>query len=249
MLMQPKRLYKKKTFGLTRATRARAQGIGFSAAQSAIIPRNRFAPEMKFVDLTYGPVAINTTVQFGLLNGLVPGSLRYQRVGSRIVITRLQVNFDIAPAAASANYVDDTPRVCIIFDKNPAGANPTWAQMYQDTLTAGGQVSNSLSNPNPDNMTRFTIVRDYRFSGVTALSPSPAASAVGQINADYNSWKMMSRTVDIKMKKMCRYNTGTAGTIADLTEGALYVTALGILVGAAAAYNLNFTSRVSYFDA
>lgn len=173
--------------------------------------------EKKVIDLVNASYAVEDTgTQLALLNGCIPGSNNANRIGRKVNLKSLQVQGFIIPADLTVNA--GKFRMVIVYDKQSNGAAPTWANIMTSQSAAAVPVLDSAYNAmvNLDNRDRFEIIRDYKvdYAGInTTASQTYASSPLCQV-------------VDMYIKLGNRetvYNAGTAGTIGDITSGALYV--------------------------
>jgi len=78
-------------------------------------------------------LACNSTGSIIPLNLIVAGSSFFNRVGRKIEMKSVLFEANIAPLAAARSCVSDTLRILIVYDRQPNGANPTIANILQDT--------------------------------------------------------------------------------------------------------------------
>lgn len=187
------------------------------------------APEKKFVDVSVNgqalALAANTFTTPGptfLLNGLVPDSTATGRIGRKIVMKSLYVRYSFNMAATST--LGAPCRLIVFYDKQANAAAPA----VTDVLLADSFLSpNNLSNRD-----RFVILADE----VT----EPIGVATGVFTTSGVIYK--------KLNLETMYNAGTAGTIADITSGSVYIMACQAGPIATAAPVWNFRSRIRYSD-
>jgi len=117
-------------------------------------------------------------------------------------------------------------RVVIVYDKQP---NAT-ATTIGDVLT----LSNVFAFPNLAGTLRYQIVLDQVFP----LTNNTGTSGMPFVMNEYR-----------KLKLPVHYNSGDAGTVADITTGALYVITLGNLASGTTDAQANISTRVRYTDA
>lgn len=204
-------------------TRARQIRDAMQVAQVAFQPGgfNRNTPramltEKKVVDINELNINIDSTgTQLQLLNGCVPGSQNYNRIGRKICMKSLQLRGHIAKQnnAAAANAAKG--RLIIVYDKQPNGTAPTFANIIQSQNIAGATSSLVDDMVNLDNRDRFEIIRDmvvavgpYDHTATTSLAGGPC---------------LVTMDTYIKLgNRETVYNAGTAGTIGDIATGSLY---------------------------
>lgn len=185
--------------------------LAYSAYKKATrISRNYVRPEYKVIDTLSGSLnpynAGLGTGQFILLNGCSPGDGLSSRDGREITIKSLQLQFYYA---TSVNItVPSLVRYVLFIDKSPMGVVPTVAQLLEITDTSFPIAS---AYRDLDNRKRFVILRDGKLN----IAPQRNISTTNNrfIKTVVKFKKMYLRTV---------YNAGTAGTIVDINQGAIY---------------------------
>jgi len=167
--------------------------------------------EKKVVDINAATYLIeNTGTILTLLNGTVPGSQNFNRIGRKIALSSLQIRGFVRQAdnTVAARQV----RMIIVYDKQANASAPTFANVIS-SQNIGGTVSSTCTDMvNLDNRDRFRIIRDRTF-------------VFGDINA---AWAAGSNVEDVDMYIKLGdlptiYNAGSAGTIGDIQSGSLYV--------------------------
>lgn len=180
----------------------------------------RFAPESKVVDVNPALAATNGGAIL-LLNGVQPGTALNQRVGRQIQMRSLK--YHLTAAVTSATGVDQIHRVLIVRDAQPNGA----ALAVADVLD-GGQSS----QVNISNQMRFTILFDERFYLNASGEPDSARLIDGSIG----------------MNTIVQYNTGVAGTVADIATNSLYMIVFGSEAAGVTAGTVAGTVRLKFYD-
>jgi len=155
--------------------------------------------ELKFTDVASTTTLAAGSVAFtsaGLLNGLVPNSTATGRIGRRVNMKSLYLRLTFQLATTSTGGAP--LRVLVIYDKQSNGAAPT----ATDVLTASTFVSpNNISNRD-----RFVTLCDQITQPVSTGGTSQVA---------LNIYKKLNMAI--------QFNAGTAGTIADITSGGVYL--------------------------
>lgn len=199
---------------------AKTASAAMGAAKLALSLIN---PEFKAVDVDVTRPAVTTTHLFNLLNGLTKGTDINQRVGNSIKMVSIDVGVLVTrnTATTTNNYI----RCAIILDKSPNGVAMTAAEMY-----AASAANPILSPRNLSNRNRFVTLKDW---------------VVDVGNAGNRPSVHMKKFR--KLQLHTTYNTGNAGTIADITENAIYFVCVSDTTG----LNLpqvTFYSRIRYLD-
>lgn len=173
--------------------------------------------------------AISTTLTVVLLNGLIAGVAENQRIGRRVKLRSLYFEFQLFPNdQAAAAVVNTRSRILLVYDRQANGVAPVWADVVASTDVASTTTNGVNDHPNMSNKSRFTILRDWHF-GLTYSTVSLAGAAGSQIAQQCQSVNMWDHhRVFIPLKgKLMQFNTGVAGTVADITAGSLFLMALG----------------------
>lgn len=161
-------------------------------------------------------VSSQTTAQVLLINGLTQGTTANTRVGSRI---------ELKSIAFRANYLSGisatgvTPfRIKIVYDKQSDGAAPSATD-----IMAGDSIDghNNLANAG-----RFITLFDQTWQPNTGYGGG--ASGAGATQAQCLEGF-------VKCSLPVKYNSGNAGTVADIVAGAVYVLSWinGVAIGGA----------------
>lgn len=166
------------------------------------------------------PAAFTSLTEINLIR---QGAAFYQRIGSKIVMKSISVDFNIN---ASATTPQVSVRSLIIYDRQPNGAFPATTDIFLDN--AGGQTFGS--GLNIANKSRFLILRDQYKEMDTA----------------------QGLVYHVKMFCKARLETeykGDAGTIADIATGAVYLVVFkGTQTGAGNIVCQDINTRIRYYD-
>lgn len=153
------------------------------------------------------------------VNCVPQGATVANRIGNKIMMKSIHLKGTISAAAA----VLSNARVMLIYDKQPNGAFPTFADIITDQP---GGVSGFYSSLNIANKSRFSVIRDQFFNF------DPAQSLQHTIN-----WYCKGRWET-------EYGAN-GGTVADFRTGAIFLVALYTV----AVVNMsNLSVRTRYFD-
>lgn len=195
-------------------------------------------PEMKACDVL-GTVALNNTATGSghtvLVNGLIRGTDRYNRVGRRINIKSVNIKFFIYTSAGAPAVIDDLLRFALVWDEQPTGALPVISDYWQDTDRNGATQTNLLSHNNLNNTARFRMLR-------TLEVPINAELQATETNKgrSFVEW-------NVKCNFISQYNDGNTGTITDFVTGAIYFIGWGNN-SASAQWSADVAVRVKYLD-
>lgn len=197
---------------------ALASGIGGSVAKSYFAaPASqrlvssviRAAHEQKNIDTSFNTTPPNTNVgTLLLLNGTTQGSTGNSRSGRRFKMERLQIKMEVL-SQNNADY-EDLFRVMVIYDKECRGAAFTSSDLFSVNTFGVFQCTSPI---NFDNLDRFTIIDDklLKWHADTTLTAPTLQRVYGRY------------TLDVPLNKLVKCFNTSAGTIADIDEGSLYL--------------------------
>lgn len=187
------------------------------------------------------------TGEFQLLNGIQAGSGFSQRVGRKIRMKSLKVQFNINPFP-SRTQVGDLGRVLIVYDRQTNGALPALADVLQDTNTAAANTTNVAVGPNLSNRERFTVLRDYSFTlpaVVVAATGVPSSAYPDSFEGEHQSFIKWY----IKLKGLETVFNADTGDVGSIATGSIFVLALGGVAAGTNAWLVNsWHSRLRYYD-
>lgn len=157
-----------------------------------------------------------------LLNGCAPGSALNQRVGRHINMIRAE--FSTRTGVTATTGIDQDARFLVVLDKQPNGDAPAVTDIL-DAVTA-------LSQPNLAYSERFKILADRVF----------------ELNASAEPGSRRYVRMTVPLNKVVTYNSGTAGTIADISTNSLYFVQIGSVAAGATAGNVYGQCRLRFSD-
>lgn len=197
--------------------------------------------EKKCVDTSSANLNCSSAYPQLLCNGLVPGTGSNNRVGRKISMRSISLRGWIFFAQAGTTPTADFMRLVLVYDRQPNGALPAFADVFQDTNQAGTTNTDSLSNVNINNADRFKIIKEFVWA-----SPGAAAAAA---YSGINEQRVLELKAFIKLNALeTHYNAGTAGTVADITTGSLFLMAAGLNGAADYQYRIKINARLRYAD-
>lgn len=223
------------TAGKKVAAKKRPQKRTGSPVSAVSLP----GPELKSVDVQ-GTLALNNTGagsgHTALINGLIPGPERFNRLGRRVNAKTVCVKCYVYTSAASPAVVDDLFRFAVVWDEQPSGTLPSAAQLWTNVDNIGGLTTNMLSFNNRDNSMRFKILRTHTV----------------QINAEQQAMETYQGRIywewNIPMKELTtQYNAGTSGGLGDIATGAIYLVAHGNN-SSTAQWSVDYSTRFKFTD-
>lgn len=177
--------------------------------------------EFKAVDTTVN-IACDQTGAVALLNGIARGDDINERIGRKVVMRSMEVR--VQSIVTSNTGVDQSHRVLFVFDRQ---CNAT-ALTVADVLTAV-----DINSPrNLTNRSRFKILYD----NLHHLSSTAEPGSHKVINFYKRLWLPVT------------FNSGDAGTIADIQTGSLYLVVVGNIAPGTSAGAVGGKIRVRYTD-
>lgn len=221
----------------SRSQQVKSMRSGFKQANMLNAKRSKLnqssarLPERKYLDIL-GNQVISTIGSPTLLNGIAEGSDNTQRIGRKITMRSLQLKGQVALSQVDLGVVGtypenaDTIRIAIVFDKQANGVAPAVGDVWN---VSGGAAFAPYSARNMDNVDRFDVLMQDQ---VTLNLSGPGAAIVDRY---------------LKINLPVRY-TGTAGAIANITTGSLYLFALDTNGTGLNQGTFQFTHRVLYTD-
>jgi hypothetical protein len=193
--------------------------------RSPVKRQSRLSSEASLKVLT-PQLSINadTTGAIALANGIVPGFDIAGRLGRLVTIKSILV--DIEDFATAATGIDQYHRTLLVYDRQTNGA----ALAVTDVLSS----VNVLAPYNFGNLARFVILYDQ----------AHYLNAVSEPGSGLHYRIRVRRPLDVV------FNAGTAGTVADIQSGSLYLIAIGNVAAGVAAgaivsqFTIKFHSHV-----
>lgn len=161
-----------------------------------------------------------TNPWFILLNGMTRGDDNNQRIGREVLMRSVLLSYSIAVNTVSG--LDVRVRVMIVYDRQ----TNTLAPVITDILNS----SNVVSIRNLSNVRRFSILYDVVHVLNSYIEP------FGQLYRKY--YRHLNHPVV--------YNSGNAGTVADIVTGSLYLVAF--CSTAVDSPTISYAARIRYTD-
>lgn len=186
----------------------------FADTMGAVASSN--APEQKNYDLSVAVPAIAAAYQFStvqLITGMAQGVGTGQRVGRRVVLTKMIIRW---------RQIGPQGRFCVIYDQQPNGVLPAITDIFDIN------DQNGLNNLN--NSDRFMVLHDEYIIAQSIYDTTTGVTA--------GKWVY-------KREPLQQVWSGTTGTIADLSTGAIYVVWAGAAIVAG---SFTYRSRVRFSD-
>lgn len=222
--------------------KARAPAPAAAAARAARAAVSK-AAELKVKDIDAAVYQVNTTGSITLLNGLTKGDDIGNREGRKVTVKSIFIRGMVYPeqgttaiVAGGAETLNQLLRMIIFVDYQPVTATAV-------TLTDVLKEASSYSQLNINNRTRFRVLHDETFTVPNSFKAFTAATgAVGNIGGAHEV--KVYKKVDIPVT----FNSGDAGTFADIQNGAIYMLWVGSAAAGTTDCNATLSTRVRFTD-
>lgn len=150
-----------------------------------------------------------------VMNEIAQGTSTEQRVGNRIFMRTLIVDFTVNfTNRRNLTPVPNTPfdfRVAVIYDRRPTGTMPTVADVFDD--------SEPLAFPRQSTRDRFDIL----YLRTITSNPITTNEATTYPAAAFGFHGLKHRRISIPIRRPASWKqTSTTGVLADIVTGALY---------------------------
>lgn len=233
-----KRKYYKRPTNPTRYTNlviARPQRMAPLATRGFNFPNTG---ESKVIDIAVGTIQVNTTSSISLLNGCIQGTDYTQRIGRKIVLQSVYVRgrVQIEGPASGVQNASQLVRMILVIDTQPNGT----VFAITDLLNTAAPESQL----NLNNRDRFSIICDKEWVFDPYIVSTTATQSLGIGGRTIQALKKYK-----KLNMETIFNSGNAGTVADMTSGALYMVWIGSNAASANAdSNAIVSTRVRFKD-
>nr|WAE42720.1 MAG: capsid protein [Cressdnaviricota sp.] len=165
---------------------------------------------------------VDSTGTIACMNGTTMGSDLSNRVGRQIEMRSIEMK--VYMNVISGTGVDQEMRCLLVYDRQTNGVSATITDILD--------TNNCQSLRNLDNRKRFKILMDKRFT----------FEASGQ-NPSHCVWDYYR-----KLRHPVQYNSGNAGTVADIASGALYIIFFGDKVAGVTSGHEETKLRIRFTD-
>jgi len=220
---------------------------------AAVVGKEYSKPELKCVDVNDDGGAplirvISTTDTLDLVNGIAVGANAYQRIGRSVKLHSMRFRGCILRTNSSGSTTGEFLRVLIVYDRQPNGAFPTYADIIQTIDSTGDGSAGPFDFPNLNNQERFLILREHCMQvPCSATAESSQSRAVNETIIDQHQQFMFDDY--IKLDNLPSNYKDTGATISSVATGAIYVVTCGTEAVASAGCSLNYVTRLKYSDA
>lgn len=173
--------------------------------------------ELSWVDRNFAGQVVDNGGVLSLLNGVTQGDDADNRDKREVLATSIQfkLNFSTDTDVLTGSII----RMIIFWDQQANGAAPsvTGAAGLLDTSTI---VQEWNAPYNRDTQKRYKVVYDRRFV-INPLLPWVVTPATGTTASTLSVTKL--KQGKRKLSRIVKFNTGNAGTVADIASNSLYV--------------------------
>jgi len=189
---------------------------------------------------------LGITESFVALNLCVNGTSFWNRTGNKICMDSVEVSVQFQPnntngAAVSMDYA----RFLLVYDENPNGALPSWADIITSYDQGGNASSTALDRFNVNNEDRFTILMDRKLR-----LPALGINGITGTNSNIEpTWDELKLTHSLDLRCLPSIYKSNLGTIADLSTGSLFwACKTQVIATANSGWDYFGTSRLEFTD-
>lgn len=180
------------------------------------------ASRLKAKTISVGAIDCDSTGFVLLLNGIATGFSIDQRLGREVLMEAVHVR--VAASVTASTGTDQLQRWMIVYDKQSNGA----ALTVTDVLDS----AHPSSPLNLANIARFSIIADHEYT----------------LNASAEPGSKKFFDVELPLRRRSIFNAGTAGTVADISTGSLYLITVGTNPAGVTAGQLQLSTRVVFHN-
>jgi len=151
----------------------------------------------------------------------ITGAEMYNRISRKVYVKKISISGRVTlPALSNLTTIDVlnpmVVRVILCIDKQTNGAAPTYSDIIKSQNISGTTSSKYTDMINLDNRDRFEILRDMFIQVGKQIDTATQAYAIGNNPVTIDEYIRLGNRETV-------YNAGSAGTVGDITSGALYV--------------------------
>lgn len=214
-----KKVYRKKrTYRKKTVSRPKSR-VGFAQVGNPKHPLN--LRKLAHKQTAIAAYNVNTTGTFTLLNGLTLGTTQLSdRIGKDVFLKDLFIQGKMYTGTTTTTFQG---RIIVFRDIMPNGSTPALTDVLVE--------ASSSSAYNVTNLNRFMILYDQ------------TASLTGALGTD-NSQRAVA--IHVPLNFVTYYNSGNAGTIADIEKNSLYMLLIGDIAAGTAAGTLGASLHLTY---
>lgn len=182
----------------------------------------RTPSEMKYLDAGFAATAVSTAGSINILNSMAGGTTVSTRLGRQVTVVKCMVRLGFTVTAGTG--VDQFQRLLLVQDHQANGAAPAITDVIV-TSAPNAQL-------NADNAQRFKILHDATFHLNAAGEPG-----------SQREMRFLKR-----LHVPVQYNTGNAGTVADMATNSMFAIFTGTEAAGVTAGSVTGTIRTYFVD-
>lgn len=196
---------------------------GRGATKVVVVAQDPGALKVMDRQVSLTPVLNSTgTNAYYCLNTIKQGTGKYERLNDKVKLKSVRIKLDIGfqfaeDAATPSGIFGNTFRWMLVWDKTPGGTAPLLSAIIAHVQWDGTEASDVLDDLNPDNTSRFSIIRQGH------IVANPCSTPLTGSTTDYVRQRyFVDEFVDLKGRET-QYQSDTATpTVADISSGGLY---------------------------
>lgn len=185
-----------------------------------------------------------------LLNNPINGTSFFNRIGNKIHMKSLKLSFFVIPSYQKQTG-SDYCSVAVVYDKQPNGALPVWKDVFMtQESVATTNYSNAASQVNLLNRERFKVLihDSFLLPPNTPAEDSTAEDNQAKVLTDYDNPAHKEYFIPLGLDTIFKGSTTTGGDIGDISTGSLLLMVQGTYAATFNGYNLEYQSRVRFYD-
>lgn len=225
----------------------------FDRYKRSLLSQKKHVGEIKDVDTQFG-FSVSTTAFLAALNLVAVGANEHNRVGRRIEMQYVKITAALTPYGGAHDFPQvDYYRISIVYDRQPNGALPAYADIFQSVDNAGTTTTNAFSEVNVDNKYRFVILSTDKYNvqpadGNAHVWGAPTSGGNYPLAGDMT--QSLKYEKFLPLKGLITQFQGDSAAIASIATGSLLITAIAQNnTSSSVAVEVQGNCRVAYFDA
>lgn len=207
-----------------KSRQSRRKRATYQKRQSAYV----MPAEKKGMDTDQGAIVgtvlstLNTNAGIVVCNLIQAGTGSFNRIGRKSHGLSLRLWGVLqcfhASEATTGNYIANTLRQVVVWDKQPTGTLPTFDSIFGVTDQGGTESTTFMDPLKYDNMDRFQILRDVKYDSEVMAQPNPDGTEKRlHNNFEYDIF------INLGGRESVYSGNSSPMTISDISSGALYI--------------------------
>lgn len=219
-----------------------------------ITPDRPIVTNCKCVDYRYSGLVNNGGIPFfadarvQLIGGIGQGTGPNEHVGNEVELVQVLWDCQVYPNFGVINPEADTFKLAFVYDRQPNGTLPDFDDIFQSLGADGSTDALPSSNYNINNVARFIILRDMRWTLSPVMDEGLGLGIFPTTTMVYgttNRGNMISDKCALDGLKVVF--SGTGYDLSDISTGALYMVNMGYYA-VDMAWRFDIECRVYYRD-